>query len=335
MGKQPTDGAFKAKALFIDTKPTAYNTRFRKSALYQVNETINSHSLPLLLVHNSNSLPVGSWYESTVDEVEEAVYTKFFIPKEIKEYEDIKSRIDTGILDSVSIGFNAGVHDCSICGNDIQNYSECPHIPGQKYEIKDTIDGTSLGEVVCYVMLDDIRASEGSLVHAGAVPRAKIVETSTKAEYFASNNLNFAIGSLEVVHEGKILQDNNVNNQFKGENMDELSQLTTKYQDLNDKYFELRDGNIKLQESNLEFKEKATGYDLAVSERDGLVSKLGEKVKALAAVFEPTYTVSSDIDRLFADLDKFIELSKTLPSGQQTISDDEVSYSLPDDSYKV
>lgn len=349
MSKQPTKDAFKAKALFIDTKPTSYNTRFRKAALYQVNDMINNNGLPLLLTHNSDNLPVGSWYESYVDEEVEAVFTKFFVPKEIREYEDIKARIETGILDSVSIGFNAGVHDCSICGNDIQNYSDCPHIPGQKYEVNDRVTGASLGEEICYVMLDEVKASEGSLVHTGAVPRAKIVETSSKEDYFVTNNLNFSVGNLEVVHEGKILQDNDVNQEFEGENMEELAQLKIKYQDLNDKYFGLRETNVKLQEDSYAVKAKVDGFDkaiadrdeaiaakdLAFSEKDGLIVKLGEKVKALAAVFEPSYNAPTDIEAIYTDLDKYLELSKALPSGQQTSTGEELSYSLPDDSYKV
>ena len=180
--KKPTDGAFIAEALLIDTKPTAYNTRFRTSALQQVASTINERGLPLLLVHDSSRLPVGAWFEARVEDSDPAVFTKFYIPKEVREYEDVKTRINTGILDSVSIGFRANKHDCSICGNDIQDYENCPHIPGREYEVKDPESGASLGMQTCYVMLDDIQASEASLVYSGAVPNAKIVEFDDKKD---------------------------------------------------------------------------------------------------------------------------------------------------------
>ena len=344
MAKHPTQGAFKAKALLIDTKPTAYNTRFRKNALYQVAEKINNDGLPLLLVHDSSKLPIGAWYEADVDEPAEALMTKFFIPQEVKEYEDVKTRVEADILDSVSIGFNAGKHDCSICGNDIQNYEECPHIPGHKYEVKDPASGASLGEQTCYVMLDDIKASEASLVYSGAVPAAKIVESSDKADYFTQNKLNFAEGVLEVAHGDAILQDKNINNN-EGENgmEEEFKELKTKYQELTDKYNDGREDNIKLKELNLEFKEKVEAYDSLTTEKEELkeaydadVAALVAKVEALAAPFDTEYKAPSIVAELLVDLDTYIEKAKALPSGQQSqVDDEEIAYSEPDDVFKV
>lgn len=350
MAKKPTKGSFKAQALLIDMKPTSYNTRFRANALHQVSQTINERGLPLLLVHDSSKLPVGAWYEAEVKD--EAVYTKFFIPKEVAEYEDIKTRIEADILDSVSIGFNADKHDCSICGNDIQNYEECPHIPGHEYDISDPIDGTSLGSQCCYVMLDDVKASEGSLVYSGAVPAAKIVDSSDKAEFFAANKLNFSKGSLEIVHGGEFLQDHNVNNNPEGE--DDMTkeeyealklkhqELTTKFGETNDKYTEAREANIELKEQNFALKEKADAHDAAVTAKEAgdtkyseTVAALAEKVSALAAPFKADYEAPSDIDTLLADLDKYMEEAKALPSGQQHITEDELEYSPSDDTFKV
>ena len=341
MAKTPTQGAFKVKALLIDTKPTAYNTRFRPNALQQVADKINNDGLPLLLVHDSSKLPIGAWYEADIEQ--EALMSKFFIPHEVKEYEDVKTRIDTNILDSVSIGFNAGKHDCSICGNNIQDYEACPHIPGHEYDIKDPTSGATLGVETCYVMLDDINASEGSLVYSGAVPEAKITDSSDKAEFFTTNKLNFAEGELEVVHGGKFVQDNSVNNNEGEKDMEEeFKELTTKHQDLTDKYNDSREDNIKLKESNLEYKEKVDGFDNAVEAKEiaetnytEAVAALTTKVEALAAPFDAEYKASETVEALFADLDKYIEEAKALPSGQQTITDEELEYSEPDSTYKV
>jgi hypothetical protein len=347
MSKKPTKDAFIAEALLIDTKPTAYNTRFRPNALQQVSDKINSDGLPLLLVHDSSKLPVGAWYEAKVED--EAVFTKFYVPKEIKEYEDITTRIDTNILDSVSIGFNAGKHDCSICGNDIQDYEACPHIPGKTYEVKDPVSGSSLGEETCFVMLDDINASEASLVYSGAVPAAKIVDSQDKAEFFSKNKLNFAEGTIEVVHNGEILHDHNVNKKERNNMEEEYQELNTKFQDLDTKYSDLntkyqdtREELIKYKELNLEFKEKVDGFDKAVEDKDkaeqaytDLVVSFKETVEVLALPFEADYKAPEDFEALKADLEKFIEEAKALPSGQQTKDDTELAYSEPDDVYKV
>ena len=344
MAKNPTKGAFKAKALLIDTKPTAYNTRFRKNALYQVADKINNDGLPLLLVHDSSKLPVGAWYEANVDEPAEALMTKFFIPQEVKEYEDVKTRVEADILDAVSIGFRADKHDCSICGNDIQNYEECPHIPGQKYEVKDPQSGASLGEQTCYVMLDDIQASEASLVYSGAVPAAKIVESSNKENYFTQNKINFDERITETIYSAAILQDKSINNNEGEDGMEEeFKELKIKYQELTDKFNTSREDNIGLKELNFEFKEKVEAYDQLLTDKEALqaqydadVKSLGEKVESLAAPFDVDYKAPSTVAELLADLDTYIEKAKALPSGQQSqTEDEELAYSEPDEVYKV
>ncbi len=356
MAKKPTKGAYKAKALLIDMNPTSYNTKFRANALYDVRDKINNDGLPLLLLHNNQKLPVGAWYSADVEN--DALFTKFFIPKEVSEYEDVKTRIEADILDSVSIGFNADVHDCSICGNDIQDYTNCSHIPGRVYDVKDPVDGASLGEQTCYVMLDGVRASEASLVHAGAVPAAKIVETSDKADYFVQNKLNFAEGALEIVHSGKFVQDHNVNNNPKGDKdmEEEFNELTTKHNeltekfttqgvsltDVTEKYNTAREANIDLKELNLEFKEKVDGYDEAVTAKEIAetnftegIAALATKVEGLAAPFKADYKAPDNIEALFTDLDKYLEEAKALPAGQQSHGEEELIYSEPDSNFKV
>ena len=350
MPKFPSKGSYKVKTVFIDTNPTTYNTRFRPNALQQVSDTINSRGLPLLMVHDSQQLPVGAWYESEVN-ADEQVVAKFYVPQEISEYDDIKARVDTGILDSVSIGFNAGTHDCSICGNDIQNYEECPHIPGQVYEVKDTINGTSLGDRTCYVMLDDIDVKEGSLVYSGAVPAAKIIESSDKAEFFTKNSMNFAEGSLEVVHGGQFLQDNNEkenNGSLKMEK--DLLEMTGKFNDA-------REANIALKEQAIDNKSKLDAYDDAVLAKDEAVAAkvtaladndaqaetfaakvqlLADKVAVLAVPFDANYKAPDDMEQLLKDLDTYLDKTRALPTGRQTKDeDDEATYQVPDSSYKV
>ena len=351
MSKKPTKDAFIAEALLIDTKPTAYNTRFRTGALQQVADKINNDGLPLLLVHDSSKLPVGAWYEAKVNE-KPAVLTKFYIPKEIREYEDIKTRVETEILDSVSIGFRANKHDCSICGNDIQDYENCPHIPGREYEIKDKESGASLGMETCYVMLDDIQASEASLVYSGAVPDAKIVEFSDedKKEYFTANKLNFNETIQETV-QMQLTLHNSDETKIEGDQKmeEEYKELDEKYQalrsDLNDiksKYQDAREDIIKFKEEILDYKEKLTSFETLSTEVEELrttysdtVQKLTDKAEALAAPFDENYEAPKDLSELLADIDKFIEQAKTLPSGQQSQTEPELTYVEPDSMFKV
>jgi phage head maturation protease len=342
MAKKPTKGAFIAEALVVDQEPTAYNTRFKDGALMQIASKVNSDGVPLLLSHDSSKLPSGAWFEAKVEG--KAVLSKFFIPSEINEFDDVRTRIESDILDSVSVGFNAKVHECSICHNSIYDYDACPHIPGREYDVKGE-DGKSLGEDTCYVLLDDIKLSEISLVYSGAVPAAKIVDYDNKQEFFEKNHLQFDEGQLEIVQK-------HCTYHIYDENKPEGDNQMTKeeYQELQTKYADTRESLLSAREEALNFKEKASKYDAAVADKDAAVAAkeesdtkytdsitaLQEKVTALAAPFEADYAAPSDIEVLFSDLDRFIELAKALPSGQQSRTEDaEVEYSAPDDVYKV
>lgn len=349
MPKKPTKDAFEATALLIDLEATAYNTKFKPNALYDVMNKINDDGLPVLLAHDSGKMPVGSWYKADV--VNQAVHTTFFIPKEVSEYDDIKTRIDADILDSVSIGFNAGTHECSICGYDIHDYRNCDHIPGKTYAVENSQAGVAQADETCYVLLDDVKASEASLVYSGAVPAAKIFEAGTKEEFFNKNKMNFAKGDLETVHSAKFVQDLNVNkNKPEGDNMDKEAfaalttkheELNTKFTDVNDKYNTAREANIDLKEKNLEFKEKVDGYDAAVEAQAAADlaftetrDSLAERVEALAAPFDVDYKAPESIKDILTDLDTYMEKTKALPSGRQSVEEDLV-YSEPDSNFKV
>lgn len=340
MSKVPTNGAYIKEALLIDSEPTSYDTKFRPTALIEVADKINDTGMALLLAHDHGSLPVGSWYEAKVENG--AVFTKFFVPAEIKEHDDIKTRVEAGILDSVSIGFYADTHDCSICGNDIQDYESCQHIPGRKYEVKDPVTGDTISEETCYVMLDGIHASEASLVYSGAVEAAKIVDSDDKKEFFAKNNFNFSKGSLnlQTVNSGSITNTTTDTTTTERKEMDD--ELKQQLYDAKDEILALKEAAIETAQKVVDYDAKVAEYDAKVADYDAkvveyttLVKSLGEKVEGLAAPFEVDYEAKDDIHQLLVDLDKYIEKQKALPSGQQTITEDELVYSEPDSAYKV
>jgi len=339
----PTEGSYQSQAVLIDTKPTTRQTKFKVNALSQVSGQINNLSMPLLMNHNSNSFPSGRWYEAKVNEDQEVI-SKFFVPYEVPEYQDIKSRIDTKLLDSVSIGFSAAVHDCSICGNSISDWENCNHIPGKVYDGK-----------TCYVLLDDITMQEGSLVYAGAVPAAKIQESyaacGCKKDF--CEQFSFEAGQLETVISGLIIQDNTETIK-KGHGMDiqdkfntlqdnysalavDNSSMKTKIIDLEAKYIADRAEDVKtieaftVKESAFESEKDALTADIAkykaesealTGAKEALITftaKLTEKVEALAAPFEATYTAPDTVEGLLVDLDTYLTKSKELPTGRQSL----------------
>ncbi len=337
MAKTPTKGSYKKAAVFIDRKPTTRFTRFKAGALVDVASKINTDGLALLANHDSSRFPIGMWYKAKVS-TDEQVVAEFYIPKEISEFADVSARIESGILDSVSIGFSAGVHDCSICGNDIQDYENCPHIPGRTYDNE-----------IAYVELDGVKASEGSLVYSGAVPNAKIQDTYSgdcKEGYCKTHK--FDDGNLMIATGGLLLQDNNDNNTFtEGSNMElqeKFDALALKHDDVSGKYTSLLEkfnaNNADLVKLD-EYKVTATKADDKAAAADeaykAVCATVTAQVVALAAPFEATYEAPSDMEALFADMVKFTNLAKALPSGQQTngSEDDVVKYEIPEDNFKI
>ena len=340
MPKKPTKGSYQKPAIFIDRKPTTRNTRFKAGALVDVSNRINQHGLPLLMNHNSNQFPVGMWFKAKVDENDQVI-AEFYVPKEIPEYSDIMSRVDTGILDSVSIGFSADVHDCSICGNDISDYENCPHIPGRKYDNE-----------IAYVELDEVKAVEGSLVYSGAVPAAKIQDTYSgdcKEGYCKTHK--FSEGELMIATGGVIIQDNSdiktftegTDMEFK-ELQEKFDSQAVKFEDVNTKYMSLLEkfnANsaevTKLDEYKVAADTAKAVCTTAEEAYSTVVATVTAKVEALAAPFEADYKAPSDTEALFTDMAKFMELTKALPAGQQsqTPEDDVVEYKIPEDNFKV
>jgi len=346
MKVKPTEGSYRKAAVFIDTKPTTRKTKFKNNALSEVSNFINTKSLPLMMNHDTGNFPSGRWYEAKINE-ENQVIAKFFIPQEVKEYGDIKTRIDTGLLDSVSIGFSAGIHDCSICGNDINDYENCSHIPGREYE----------GET-CYVMLDDILPQEGSLVYSGAVPDAKI-KGGDASEYSACDSkkdfcdkFSFEEGNLEIVTSGKISQDTTQNND-EGTSMElqaKFDSLQLNYSDLAVKFADLNKGKLnleaevdKLKAENVAFADLQADKDSAVKAKEDaealsadVVKNFSAVVESLAAPFEAEYKAPEAFADLKKDFETYMEKTKALPVGRQSEDGDEttVQFSVDDEIYR-
>jgi len=366
---KPTEGSYKSQAILIDMKPTTRQTKFKANALAQVSQQINDMSKPLMLNHDTSRLPSGRWYEAKVTDTSEVV-AKFYIPHEIPEHIDITSRIETGLLDSVSIGFSSKIHECSICTNDISDWPNCDHIPGREYD----------GET-CYVLLDDITMQEASLVYVGAVPDAKI-KSEYAARYDGYNSKEafckdfiFEEGTIETITCGSVSQEQ-VEIKQEGNAMDlqanfdslqnNYTALAAKYADLNTKYLNGSEQfaadrvadikNIKDLTAELtvykdklasadkdlaELKEFKTSSETLTTEKEALtasaetyVTKLHETVAKLAAPFEAeAYAETTNVDKLFADLATYMEKAKALPAGRQSIDDNAEQYGFkPNDS---
>lgn len=109
--------------------------------------------------------------------------------------DDIDAQLDSGILNDSSVGIMWDKSECSICGNDIRDYENCPHWPGQTYKVQGK-------DLLCYIIAKpspkvETRRSmmlENSLVGVGAYPDAghlsKTEEGGDKPKYRQVNDMS-------------------------------------------------------------------------------------------------------------------------------------------------
>lgn len=93
--------------------------------------------------------------------------------------DDIARQIKGGVLNDVSVGFTAGGgtwYECDVCGENMDDYDLCPHVPGTHYKMDDDQvqaqkdRGVSNG--YASYTLQDGHIGEVSAVYNGAVPGA-------------------------------------------------------------------------------------------------------------------------------------------------------------------
>lgn len=181
------DNCYVFEDLMIDDQPTAYYSKIHPNLLSKFMADAN-RGVGLLMNHNNRSLPVGrsfsadirEEYDEELGKTVKSVYGWFYIDlgrntESGMTTDDIVKGIDAGTIFDTSIGFNANKWDCSICGNDIRDWKNCDHFPGEKYQVKD--ETGVFTEQTCYVIAGadgDGELLENSLVYAGACNRATI-----------------------------------------------------------------------------------------------------------------------------------------------------------------
>jgi len=159
-----------------NTNVNVYFTQQGEDSLLNYVNKINNEGLPLQAHHQENSFSVGKLFKAEIQKDGDVtrMITKAFILRN-DEIEGISTntiikKIEGGVTTDISMGYQPGHYDCSICGKDLVAYygrsewdGECDHIPGQEYEGK-----------TCIAIVRDSDASEASLVYAGACPEAII-----------------------------------------------------------------------------------------------------------------------------------------------------------------
>lgn len=139
--------------MVFDAKPandfmlTTYRYYLGTSSLKNFVADLDRERLRLGTSHKRD-LNLGRWLPGeivSVDTPEGArqgrsyqLQAPFYMPKglTIGQYntDELAKGIETGILTDISIEWYGGTPKCDICGEDVRNGEECPHIPGREYD---------------------------------------------------------------------------------------------------------------------------------------------------------------------------------------------------------
>lgn len=103
----------------------------------------------------------------------------------MEDGKDLADRYNTGAVYACSAGVQVGFYKCSICGNDIRDYMNCDHFPGETYTIDEKpVVATALmtGRDIQNGVAMDCGCYECSAVTAGGVRNASVL-TETFGKY--------------------------------------------------------------------------------------------------------------------------------------------------------
>ena len=90
-----------------------------------------SQGTPLMVGHIKQEIPLSRFFGGRVIEYNGARYMvlKFYWARSLSYAEDLRIKIDSGLINEASISICFGKPTCSICGLDLRDL-KCPHEPG-------------------------------------------------------------------------------------------------------------------------------------------------------------------------------------------------------------
>lgn len=128
--------------------------------------------------HNWKDLPIGYSVSGIYDETgtKKRVVSGFYTVRGLPETDDLIRRMESGLLRDVSVGFHGGTMRCDICQ---QDFWDCRHFPGLKYEEK---KGDVVTTLLATYTIEDAHLSEVSGVFDGSTPEAMILKAQRGAK---------------------------------------------------------------------------------------------------------------------------------------------------------
>lgn len=188
MGKSPVsaEDVLVRPVRLTGDQVTANYTKFDTNELPSIARKVPG--IPLLVGHDTESLPLGTFYRATVTKDEEGnswIDTWVFFVND-DEGKAVVERIDKGVYNEASIGWMYEVALCSVCNRDYwsgyplkffianedandlsEQHNVCMHVAGETYKV-----GRS--KQLCYMITKGVTPLEGSIVYRGAHPGTRV-----------------------------------------------------------------------------------------------------------------------------------------------------------------
>ena len=196
-GESPSGMSFyQFRTLSTETikQNSVYNyAKVTPATLEEIARLINEdkRNTPIQTMHDTRVLPVGRAVQASTHEDEFGVRALYVNGGVSEEHPELVNKVDTGIIDEVSINFMGKHLYCSACNKDVLDHPSgpvalmfgfCPHCEG------------TLGTEECNLTIDGVKSlHEISLVGQGAAKNPKILDKA-KHLSLAANAQELKVG---------------------------------------------------------------------------------------------------------------------------------------------
>lgn len=182
---------------------------------------------------------------------------------------DVVDRYNTGAAYACSAGVQVGFYKCTICGNDIRDYSKCEHLPGRVYTVDEQPKqcfAIMTGRKIKDGVAEDCSVYEVSAVSAGGVANARTLTETFGAYSEGADPAEFKKEALDKGVETRI-EFSAAKPESKGKGSKSMEKHEVQ-ELLQEHYKPLKEANDKLQGEYDQLKEEAAGLKTKITEQE-------------------------------------------------------------------
>lgn len=327
----------------------SWNMRLSSEFVKGYAQKANEGDVAITALHSHDKLAFGRTIKGFGFFENDSAFAKIYLMKDMKLGGDINSNdvirnIKAGTTMDGSIEFYPHEVLCSVCGNDLNDWGACSHIPGQQYDGK-----------LCYGIVGarDAVYSNYSIVPDGSIEGAKRLgakyfEVPNKGKFRVFNSVSFDVRGNYELNIKKQEAIERMDEKKYDELLDALSNLSKSNEGLKlsvDKNKELEDEIAKLKKEHQEDLDAVALEVTQVKEENEKLSEFKEAflsllkedgVRAYGKAFDEKIFESKSIDELSELRKGFIEMASSKVNYGKVSPDGEAApIKYNEDYYKI